>query len=331
MNVDIVGMLDALGIRDYKLQGDEVWAPCPYPGHDERTPSWSIKIDKNDPRRNGYNSCFGCKEGGGPVHLVKEILGLSSYSSAKQWLTENNLDLDNTPPLKTQLVLRRPTLDGCFALPDGVSVRPLESWNSVARQYAESRGITPRQVERWGLGVGVYGSTKDRIIFPVYNADGQLLNWTARAYAGQERWVDPDTGRMASRYKNPTNADSADMSAVFGEQFWPAHPARDTLVICEGAINALACERAGARYVAALGGSRLDKRQVLKMSRFGRITLAVDMDNAGSKIAKQLKMSLARWSRVHRVEFPDGEDPADIAVRSLEELRELLQWQAHPV
>lgn len=320
MHVDVPRLLVALGITDFRDQGGEVWAPCPYPGHDEKTPSWSMTIDPHDSLRNGFNHCFGCGSEGGPVHLVAERIGLSGYAAAIHWIRDKGLDMEVSLPMRAEVTMTGYSKEA-FRYPPGIAEKPLQRWNSVARGYLAKRGITDEQAARWRLAIGEFGRARQRIVFPVYNRDGELLNWTARAYAGQDRGLDPEP-----RYRHPNHSEGADNGAIFGEQHWDIRPARDTLVVTEGAINALACERAGAQYVGALSGSQFDPGQLMKLAQFQRILLAVDMDVAGSKIAHALTTSLARWKKVQRVQFPGRDDPADIAARDLDELSELLQW-----
>ena len=103
VNVDVPRLLVALGITDFRDQGGEIWAPCPYPDHNEKTPSWSISVDDSDPIRNGFNHCFGCHEQGGPVRLVAEMKGFQSYAYAREWLRERKLDMGVTTPLRATL------------------------------------------------------------------------------------------------------------------------------------------------------------------------------------------------------------------------------------
>lgn len=321
LNVDIPRLLMALGVHDIKAQGTEIWAPCPYPDHHEKTPSWSIQLDPTDPLKNGFNYCFGCEENGGPVHLVREVLQVSSYSAAMAWIRDHKLDLDSTPPMRVNFQVTSHNLAG-LEWPKGCKAAvPLADWNKVARRYIEDRGIPAHQVARWGLAVGAFGRTRQRIVIPTFDRVGRLLSWTARAYAGQDQGPDP-----LPRYMHPSGSDRPDPGGVFGEEYWPERPARDTLVICEGGFNAMACERAGAPYVAALSGSKFDKGQLLKISTFGKLLIATDLDTAGTKIAKALSTSLARWKKAKRVQFPKGEDPNDIAIRDIGDLRERLQW-----
>jgi len=313
LNVDVPNLLAALGITDWKERNGEIWAPCPYPGHPEKEPSWSIRWDGPQGQRNGRNHCFGCHAEGGAIHLVKEVIGFDLYPVAAEWITDKGLDIDDVAPMAARLVVRGERGVGMLP-PRGTETGPLSGWVTPPRRYAERRGITPDQVERWALGYGVAGRMTARLYLPTYDVKGRLLNWTARSINGRE-----------PRYRNPDEGEGANLASVFGERYWPEHPGRSTLVLCEGELNALAVERAGAEFVGALGGSKVDARQLLRVSRFAKVILATDVDRAGSAAAATLKASLVRWRNVARVEFPPGLDPCDIEAREgIEALGDLL-------
>lgn len=313
MNVDVPNLLRALQV-DYRQRGDELWAPCPYPGHSENEPSWSITWEGPAGQRNGMNHCFGCDRGGSAVKLVQEVIGFALRSSALRWIKDRSLDLDGAAPSAVELRLCS-AAGGACAMPQGVRVEPLQRWVTPARRYAQRRGITAQQVQRWGLGHGVTGRCAHRLWLPTYDASGRLRNWTARTYLRSDEL----------RYLDPNETDNANRGAVFGERYWPADPSTEELVLCEGELNALACERAGARYVGAIGGSKVDARQLLRISRFGAVVVATDVDRAGSAAANALRAALSRWRGVRRVAFPAGADPCDVeADRGQSGLAELL-------
>ncbi|MHA1569042.1 MAG: toprim domain-containing protein [Alphaproteobacteria bacterium] len=315
MNVDIPNLLRALGIEARDHNG-ELWAPCPYPGHDENEPSWSIRWDGPGGLKNGHNSCFGCQEAGGPIHLVKRINGFQLSSTAREWIIKRGLDLGNKAPMRARVVIRGATTTG-MKQPHGVHTGPLDAWITPSRRYAVARRITDDQVERWGLGYGTHGTYMARLYIPTHDAHGALVNWTLREFHGE-----------GARYINPESGEGADKAAIFGERYWPPTPASRslaTLVVCEGELNGLAIERAGAPYFGALGGSKVDPRQLLRISQFGSIVLASDVDQAGNAVAMALKASLTRWRNVRRVPFPPRMDACDIeAHNGIDALEELL-------
>jgi len=305
--VDVPRMLMLLGIVAKDHNG-ELWARCPHPNHPEKTGSWSIQDD-------GSHYCFGCKWGGGPAELVRANLGLALYSSARDWLADHGLYSDGALPLAVTVEMWRPSLDlPEVQVPADARFLPLEKWVTPAKRYAEKRGVTDTQVRRWGLGYACGGYYANRLLLPTRTREGRLINITGRAWSPTK----------TPKYLNSKAMQGWDASAIFGEQFWPVSTSCATLVLCEGELNALACEQAGAMFVGALGGSTLEKEQVLKISTFKTVILATDVDRAGSEIASALRSTLARWRMCRRVPFPDGRDPNDLMLQDPALLRELL-------
>lgn len=305
--VDIARMLLTLGI-EFRERGEELWAACPHPKHSEKTASWSI-----DPQ--GGHHCFGCHWQGGSLELVIQVVGLSGYAAADTYLEERGLYLDGQVPLAVQLRLQRPDQASDMGFPPDARIKPLADWITPARRYAKQRGLTVGQVVRWGLGYATGGYYANRILLPTRDRSGTLLNITGRAWSPTK----------TPKYLNSKESHGWDPSAIFGEQHWPQYCTRSTLVLCEGELNALACERRGVPYIGALGGSQLEKEQVLKIGQFQRIVLATDMDKAGSEVAKSLRATLARWRRCETIVFPDRRDPNDLERQEPAVLDKLLQ------
>lgn len=308
--VDIPRMLLLLGI-EFKDHNGELWACCPHPDHNEKTASWSIKD-------HGGHYCFGCHWGGGPAELVRANMGLAVISSAIAWLEDKGLYQDGKLPLNVDVQVSRPALGRPeVQIPaDARFGKPLDQWVTPAKRYAEKRGITQAQIDRWELGYACGGYFANRLLIPTRCREGRLINITGRAWSATK----------TPKYLNSKELHGWDPSAIFGERYWP--PAqlcgRATLVLCEGELNAMACEAAGAMFVGALGGSTLEKEQVLKVSVFKEVVLATDLDRAGSQIAEQLRATLARWRRCRRVDFPDRRDPNDLLTQDPNLLRSLL-------
>lgn len=307
--IDIPRMLKLLGI-EFKNHNNELWACCPFPEHDEKTASWSIKP-------NGHHYCFGCQKGGGAANLVMRVYGFMAFSSALAWIDEHGLFGDGKLPLEVDVVITRPSLDRMEIEPP-VDARffAMSEWKvTVAKRYALKRGITPYQVDRWGIGYATGGYYANRILLPTREyQSGRLINITGRAWSPTK----------TPKYLNAKEAHGWDPGAVFGEQHWGPYLGSSTLVLCEGELNALACERVGAQYVGALGGSTLDKEQVLKLSVFRKVIIAVDIDRAGTQVAEQLRSTLARWRKAVVVQFPDKRDPNDLEREDPQLLKSLL-------
>lgn len=305
--IDVTALVAELGVVA-KRKGKELEAPCPLPDHADRKPSWSIR-DQIDHPRHGRHHCFSCGQGGGPVSLVCDVLGIP-WDEAKQWIIERGLagDLPDLAPAVEIAVFGEAPAP--FAMPRECTFRPLEKWVTPARRYALARGITPGQVERWQLGYAVDGRLAGRIVLPIFDELGRLASYTGRAYDGAE-----------PRYKHPHRSEGPNESAVFGSHLWGDERAR--LVLNEGELNALACERVGERCVAALSGAaRVTPDAIALLSTFDRVIVLTDPDAAGDTAAMRVIAALARWRDVVRIRLPEGTDAAKLGPTMLRKILE---------
>lgn len=301
--VDVPRLLRLLGVRA-EQDGDRWLARCPSGRHEDRKPSWRIR-DARGSARNALHHCWSCLFGSTAIDLVQHVLGLTTASAAAEWIIEN---AQGEAPAALELEVRfADRVRFPFALPAGAEFGPLASWPTPARRYAEQRGITDQQVDRWGLGYAVEGRLRGRLVIPIRDRWGVLLSYTARSFAGQPK-----------RYLNPAEQEGPEPGAVFGEEHWPGGDDPDLVVVLEGALNALAVERVAPLLpVAALGGSRHDPLQVAKLARFRRAVLFTDADPAGDGAASRLIASLARHLSLARALLPPGQDPASAPPEAL--------------
>jgi len=304
--VDVGKLLARLGI-EATVDGDEYLAKCP--GHVDAKPSWSIH------RTTTKHHCFACGFGGTAASLVIHALDMSSLAWTKrdawEWMRDQGLLTGGGElGLDVELFLRveRPTH---FALPAGVRLDvPLGGWPTSAARYIAARRIPGHQLRRWGVGFAVDGRLGGRVVFPVRDRAGRLLSYTARTFIG-----------AGVRYLTPDEREHPDHAALYGEEQWPEPGAyRERVVVVEGAIKALAVERATGLYVAGvLGATQANNPSVIaKLATFREVTILLDADEAGEKAADALHGSLARHVRATQVKLhgPAVDDASEEVVRT---------------
>lgn len=305
LQANVPALLEALGI-EARLHRGELWAPCPSPKHNETRPSWSIKDAEGTPGH-GRFYCFGCHFTGGAVDLVMAVRRLS-YGGARWWMEERNLWLKAGLPTAVRFETTKRFSRG-LRIPEGLIDGPLPRWVSPARRYAESRGVTDEQRARWDLCYAVDGAMAGRILFPLKDSTGRWLGWHGRTFVNDVR-----------RYKNAGEDDGFDPSAIFGVQHWPEpeHRAGRAMVLTEGSIDALACERAGAEFVAAIGSSQPHARQLLRLRGWPVVIVASDGDEAGEQLFQLLRANLSSPTcRVLRLPMPEGKDAQMLGQKAL--------------
>jgi len=311
--VDVPDLLTRLGI-DAVQKGEHWWARCPF--HEDSKPSWRIR-DQADHPMHGKHHCFACEGGGSAVWLVMHMLGMEARP-ASTWIASGK-QVEAKVKLDLQVVMRARKSYG-FELPPGAVVAPFDRWPAIAHNYAIERNLTEYQVDRWGLGYAREGRLRGRLVIPIRDGLGRLRSYTARSWGNADR-----------KYLEPRTEEGADKTAVFGEEHWPED--RDSVVLCEGALNALAVERAILMTerpieVAALEGSQFLPGHVMRVGTFPRIYVAADPDKAGDKLRLALR-GLSRWCELKQLVFPHGFDACDVEKKQgLAALAELVEAAA---
>lgn len=285
--------MERLGIQA-KRSGKEWYAKCPNQNHQDKSPSWRIR-DEPGSAKHGFHNCYPCGYSGSLVGLVADLLGVHK-GQAREWLGGEQVELGEPSYPSARVTVVSGKKD--FEIPPGVTFKDFDLWVTPAREYVQKRGILREQVERWGIGYAVDGELGGRIVFPYRDALGVPKGYTARTYLD-----------VKPRYKEPHPTEKPDRSVVFGEQHWCGE---DRVFVAEGAINALAIERArDGVNVVAMAGSEIGP-WVWKLARFSEVFVLTDPDEAGDKAASVLCGALARHTMTTRIHLPRGKDAADL-------------------
>ncbi len=269
-----------IDVQDRARRG-RLWGKCPF--HNDVNASWFIRTEGE---RAGQHHCFSCKSGGTLTLLVAHVMRVDYFRAAK--IIKQCWDSNESPFAESNQGLTISRVYGVSMVRndslDTVDMKfgRLWEWPSIARTYVESRFVTVSQVDRWGIGYAIDGRLSGRIIIPVWFGS-RLRSYQARTFVNDKR-----------RYLYPDSSERPDLDLMFGEAYWPALSDRKSsrVVVCEGAFNALAVERAVGGYIAALGGSDIRSMHVAKLSTFGAVDIFTDCDAAGEKAAERLIWSL---------------------------------------
>lgn len=302
MRADVAKVMVKLGIA-YRQQGVELHGLCP--AHVDRKPSWSINL------HTGQHHCFSCGWGGGVAALVQRVIGREGLiwdsRDAWEWVRQNGLLVgDGERALEVELTLRAPGQNG-FQMPDLIGVGQPALWPTPAQRYIYDRGIGADQVRKYAVGVAVDGRLANRVVFPVLDSKGVAMAYSARTFVGAQ-----------PRYLTPHESENPKLGALFGEQYWPARE-RKRVVVVEGAIKALAVERAVDTCVAGVLGATHARQPMVaaKLATFAEVVVLLDNDEAGEANAETLIGALRRHTQVRRAKMPgklaaDDASPDDV-------------------
>ena len=341
-----LGVVDVVGETvQLKKAGTTYKGLCPF--HGEKTPSFTVT-----PGRESWK-CFGCGEGGDIFSFVMKRDGLSFPEALKVLAAKAGVELDERTTREDARKKRlRDVLESAIAFYHAVltgskaGAAALEylhgrgftdetiakyqlgfapgGWDTLARQLAARRDVRAEELVEVGLAQprqsgrgGVYDRFRERVIFPIRDANGSPVGLGGRLLQGE-----------GPKYLNSPATPLFDKSRTLYLVDKAKGPIRKSgqAVIVEGYTDALMAHQAGFDNVVASLGTALTPGQVALLTRYAKkIALAYDVDAAGEKAgtfgATALEALIGQLAaadtgveldEVRVVRLPDGKDPDEV-------------------
>ncbi len=339
---DIVEIIS--GYTNLKKSGTHAFKGlCPF--HSEKTPSFSV-----DRARNLFH-CFGCQRGGDVYGFVQEAENLP-FPEAAEWIARKvGFDLhyeEMSPGQKKAAGEKLRIIKANEAAAEFFHKALMDSPEAAeARRYLGSRGFGPEIATRWKLGYApgrdsvtkhllgrgftadelikadlarksdrdgnLYDTFRQRIIFPTWNLQGDVVAFGARAVKADQQ----------PKYLNSSETPVFSKSRMmFGLDRAKSIIAREGIAtVVEGYTDVIALHEAGVTSAVATNGTALGETHFELLKKFGeRVALMMDADTAGLKAAER------SFDIHHRIgievlvaPLPAGRDPADVAAEDGQE------------
>jgi len=333
-----------------KRQGARFSGLCPYPDHQEKTPSFSVSPDR------GFYYCFGCNRGGDAIKLVMDLKSLD-FAEAVSYLAERSgVDLQfeggGDPDAARQRNLRRREIHKALAAATAYYhkylLRSQTPEAQRARSYLTDRHLERSTIEEFRLGyapprgqsgflaaagrlnldrsaldaAGLLSSRggerfAGRITFPISDRRGRIVGFGARTL-----------GDAQPKYLNSPETDlfnKRDLLYGFPQVSEAMRRERSALVV-EGYTDVLMLYQAGIENAVATLGTATTPGHLRTLSGYAdRIYVLFDPDAAGEKAIERAAATAADLKLDLRVlRLP--EDPADwLLGHSADEFAELLE------
>jgi len=329
--IDIVDILG--GFIQVKKSGANFKACCPF--HGEKTPSFVIS-----PAKQIYH-CFGCGVGGDAIKFVMEFEKLSYPEAIEKVAMLSNFSLEYDDNYKKQDYSVIEKLNEYY--------QKLLSSNDTVNAYLKERGISSFSIERFELGFapssnetvnylknnflnladgkdfglidygqnGVYARFIDRITFPIYSANNQLVGFGGRTISGHNaKYINSPQTKYFNKSK-----------LLYGYNIAKEHIFKEhKIIVTEGYLDVIMLHQAGFKTAVATLGTALtvEHLPLLKRSE-SKIIVAYDGDIAGLNAAFKASSLLSQNSFDGGVViFGDNFDPADMVKnRKIEQLNEM--------
>lgn len=276
----VLDLLNGQGVEVHTQSGSEVAIYCPF--HDNHnSPACYINT------KTGLWQCFNpsCGKKGNFRQLYKHMTG-KTYG--REWILDPiNLQRELDLALAIRSEEEELSLDNVGVDYDSGEVSSL--------QTLIDRGYTIETLEEFEIG---YSKVKDRVVIPVRDTQYKIVGLIGRAI---HEWQEP-------RYLYNKGFKRADV--LFNIQNAKRY---DSVVICEGSLDAMKVSQAGYKNVVATLGAKVSANQV-KMIRkfFDSVVIFSDNDDAGAEMRSAI-IDECRGKELFTVAIPDGlKDPGDM-------------------
>lgn len=293
--VDVVGRVVPL-----VKKGQNYWGCCPF--HNEKTPSFSVNEEK------GFYHCFGCGEHGDIISFTMKHNNMDFVAAITELANQAGLKMPDYKPKNPDAIKHEEALfDICEQAAKTYSEKLFSEDGAYALEYIRKRGFDDDMIKKYRIGYapknniiankfaqskyliqsglcrrgeyGMYDFFRDKLMFPIFNANGKIVAFSGRSLDGSE-----------PKYINTTDTDIFHKrKTVFGLNF-----ARDAIhranrsIIVEGQIDAIKMQTNGFPETVAPLGTALTEDHINLLCKSNRnIVFCFDGDNAGLKAAQR--------------------------------------------
>jgi len=316
-------------------KGQNYWGCCPF--HNEKTPSFSVNEDK------GFYHCFGCGEHGDIISFTMKSENVGFVDAIKELADMAGMKLPEFKPRDPAVVQRE---ESYFDITERAAAEYQKQLftpaGAVALEYIRGRGFTDEMIKKYRLGYapknnliankfvntkqdvligtglcrrgdyGMYDFFRDKLMFPIFSARGQVVAFSGRSLDGSEpKYI--NTADTEIFHKRKT---------IFGFNF-----ARESIhrnnrtIIVEGQIDAIQMQCHGFPETVAPLGTALTEDHLAILCKANRnIVFCFDGDTAGQKAATRAANLILPFIRDNSdIKFAfvtGGKDPDEILKKS---------------
>ncbi|WP_248498544.1 DNA primase [Staphylococcus haemolyticus] len=306
---------------------------CPF--HDEKTPSFTVSEDKQ------ICHCFGCKKGGNVFQFTQEIKDLSFVEAVKELGERINISVDigNSSDYTSQIASNDLTMIEMHELMleyyQYALLKTVEG--EEALNYLTKRGFTEELIKSRGIGYApnhthfchdflqqkgydielayeagllsrneenfsYFDRFRDRIMFPLNNAQGRIVGYSGRTYNNQEpKYLNSPETPIFQKRRLLYNLDNARKHIR----------KNDEAILLEGFMDVIKSDSSGLKPVIASMGTAISDEHITVLKKLtSHITLMFDGDFAGQEATiKTGQHLLQQGFNVFVVQLPKDMDP----------------------
>lgn len=275
----IIDLLDANNIEGNVI-GRFFMIACPF--HDDSNPSLGVDIETG-----GFN-CLGCGEHG-PFKKLLDKLGIENCQI-------DEMETDYSSRIDKYIKQSKEQTD--LLIQCSKHFVPLIDDNGDKMigdiyDYAVERGLDNSTIQSLKLGAINYSRFQNRLVFPIM-FNGKLVSYEGRRIdVGDDKYYRVRSTPSSNILYNYDNAKK-----------------EKNVILVEGVFDAAMLYQRGYNVVACFG-SNISTNQIILLSIFDKVFLALDGDVAGNKGVDDAKKLIREESNLYyRVHMPAGVDSA---------------------
>ena len=334
---DVIGRRVTFDRKKSNTAKGDFWACCPF--HGEKTPSFHCENPK------GRYHCFGCGVSGDHFRFLTELDGLSFPEAVERLADEAGIPMPVVDKQYEEREKKKASLRDVMEMAAAWFADQLQtSAGAAARAYLRDRGLSPAVQQTFALGYapgsrsglkeflgskGVernkieacglvvhgpdipvsYDRFRDRIMFPIHDARGNVIAFGGRALSAD----------VPAKYLNSPETPLFSKSNVLYNyaRARKACEREQSLIVAEGYMDVIAMHAAGIENAVAPLGTALTEAQIELAWRVGgQPVLCFDGDDAGLRAAfRSIDTALSHLKPGRSLRFallPQGKDPDDV-------------------
>ena len=327
-SVDIVDVIS--GYLPLTVRGKNYFGVCPF--HDDHSPSMSVSKEKQ------IYTCFSCGATGNVIKFIRDYENISFIDAVKKCADIAGIVLD----FETKRDNRYEKYSELYDIYD-ISYKFYQnnmnsSAASDAKKYLRGRDITDKEIKHFGIGlslsdsalltkllksknitdklllksgligesengIDLYDLYRNRIMFPIHDANGRLVGYNGRAYHGEvtNKYVN---SKETSIFKKRDILYNYHRAKEFARQ-------KKEIILMEGPMDVIRAYTIGIENVVATLGTAFGSSQAMLVRKLStNVILCFDGDDAGLKATKSAIQELVKVGIEPKiVRLSDNQDP----------------------
>tara|TARA_B110000014_G_scaffold236871_1_gene202423 strand:- start:1584 stop:3341 length:1758 start_codon:yes stop_codon:yes gene_type:complete len=310
-----------------KKRGRNFFGLCPF--HNEKTPSFSLNIDKQ------IYKCFGCGKGGGTINFIMDMQKLDFVDAVKYLGQKYNIEIEISHNSKSNKDL----FNQLYAMHEITIKAYQNNINDEVIKLLENRHISKKSIELFEIGLsfkksdqllqsmrdqqysaealkksglfieyekGYMDRFRNRIIFPIYNKFNKPIAFGGRIYNNETK-----TAKYLNSSETPIYNKS---NTLYGLHITKNEILENkAAIVVEGYLDLIQLYQGDIKNVVSVSGTSFTNQHANEISKLCKtIYIAYDGDEAGISASIRAGYTIIKNNLEGKIiHTPHGLDPDD--------------------